>query len=242
MLNVLFRRFSRGIRWRLGLPVAAVELEQGSDESVVSFYSSRVTDCGFLGDPGHYEYPRARWILDRVRGGHLLEIGAGNGGMTRVMAPAVDRLTAMDVSKPSLDAIRQLALPNVTVAEGLVERYEPHTQFEWIVMSEVLEHLRDPRQVIRRIVRWLSPGGTLLVTTPHGHWESNEHLHEFTLEHFAGLLAASGGEGVHASYLRDVDDRRRWLVGEVFAPQRPPTRDTFDDRRTLVRERYQRKT
>ena len=104
-------------------------------------------------------------------------------------------------------------------------------------MSEVLEHLRDPATTLARVVGWLAPGGTLLITTPHGHWESNEHLHTFTLERFASLLGASGGEHVRVSYLRDGDERRRWLVGEVLAAMRPPAEETFDSRRAIARTR-----
>lgn len=231
------RRISRSLRWRLGMQVAALELEEGTDASVAAFYRGRVTDCEFLSDPNHYEHPRARWILDRVRGGQLLEVGAGNGGMTRLMAPLVDRLTALDVSAPSLDAVRKLGLPNVRTVEALVEQYTPDGRFDWIVMTEVLEHLRDPGRVLARLVGWLGPGGALLVTTPRGHWESNEHLQEFTLERFAGLLAASGGEAIDVSYLRDGDERRRWLVGEVAACVRLPAADRFDDRAAIKRRR-----
>ena len=103
-----------------------------------------MTDCSFLSDPEHYEHPRAAWILERVRGGRLLEVGAGNGGMTRLMAPLVNRLVALDVSTPSLAAVRALGLANVETVEGLVEQFRPDTRFDWIVLSEVLEHLRNP--------------------------------------------------------------------------------------------------
>lgn len=231
------RRLSRSVRWRLGRRVAAPELELGTDDSVADFYRSRLTDCAFLGDPQHYEYPRARWILDRVRGGRVLEIGAGNGGMTRLLAPQVGSLVALDVSTPSLDALRALHLPNVEAVEALVERYEPDRRFEWIVMSEVIEHMRDPAGIVRRCVGWLAPGGSLLVTTPHGHWESNEHLQEFSLASFADAICRSGAESVTAGYLRDRDERRRWLVGQATAALRPPGADDFSDTQAVAKGR-----
>jgi hypothetical protein len=67
----MFSRMWQAIRWRLGQRVAAPELEFGSEEDFAEFYDNRVTDCTFLSDPAHYEYPRARWmILDRVHGGN----------------------------------------------------------------------------------------------------------------------------------------------------------------------------
>ena len=218
--------------------VAAPELEAGDEESFATFYRQRVTDCTFLADPNHYEYPRARYILDRVRGGRLLEIGCGNGGMTRLLAPQVEWLVAIDVSTPSLAELRALALPNVEVVEALVERYQPAATFDWIVMSEVLEHLRQPEEAIRRCVSWLAPGGTLLITTPNGHWESNEHLHEWNISSFARALAQSGGETFTAGYLRDQDGRYRWLVGSVTAPTREVVASDFTERWAVVKGRW----
>ena len=217
--------------------VAAPELEAGDDESLASFYRGRVTDCRFLADPEHYEHPRAQWIVGSVSGGRLLEIGCGNGGMTALLAPKVDRLVALDVSGPSLAAVAALGLANVELVDALVEDYQPEGPFDWIVMSEVLEHLRRPGEIIARLVSWLAPGGSLLVTTPNGHWESNEHLQEFSLDTFARLMAAGGAEAVTVQYLRDRQDRRRWLVGRASVADRPPAPDDFTDRGATRRRR-----
>jgi 2-polyprenyl-3-methyl-5-hydroxy-6-metoxy-1,4-benzoquinol methylase len=231
------KRLSQGLRWRLGLRVAASELEAGTDENVASFYSGRITDCAFLDSAEHYEHPRARWILDCVAAGRLLEIGCGNGGMTRLLAEKVDSVIAVDVSKPSLEVVNELRLPNVRTAEALIEDYEPPYSFDWIVVSEVIEHLRRPGAAIARCLKWLAPGGSLLVTTPNGHWESDEHLHVFSLASFSALLIDGGAEDLHVAYLRDVRNRRRWITGQVTAPQCPGAPDPFWDRRSTAAER-----
>ncbi len=221
----------------MGLRVAAPELEAGDDASIASFYSGRVTDCSFLSDPEHYENPRARWIIERVSGGRLLEVGCGNGGMTALLAPRVESLVALDVSTPSLSSVAALGLKNVETVEALVEHFEPSGKFDWIVMSEVLEHLRRSQAVVSHCLDWLAPGGSLLVTTPNGHWESNEHLQEFDFQKFARTLVSDGAESVVLSYLRDGQGRRRWLVGQVIVADRPSVQDDFNDRRIIARSR-----
>jgi SAM-dependent methyltransferase len=230
-------RILQGLRWRLGFRVAAPELEAGDDSSVASFYSGRVTDCSFLSDARHFEHPRARWIIERVSGGRLLEVGCGNGGMTALLSPRVEHLVALDVSTPSLSSVAALGLENVETIESLVEHYQPSGKFDWIVMSEVLEHLRSPQALVARCVDWLAPCGSLLVTTPNGHWESNEHLQEFNFEKFAQILVNESAESVVVSYLRDGQGRRRWLVGQVIVADRPAAQEDFNDRRTIVRSR-----
>jgi SAM-dependent methyltransferase len=237
MFKRLVARISRRVRWSLGFRVAAPELESGDDFALAAFYSGRVTDCEFLLDPNHYERPRAEWILSRVSGGRLLEVGCGNGGMTRLLAEKVTTLVALDVSAPSLAAVRQLGLSNVETVQGLVEQHEATGEFDWVVLSEVLEHLRNPSDVLARCVSWLKPGGRLLITTPRGHWESNEHLQEFEMDQFAALVGGVGTESVYVSHLRDSADRRRWLVAELTVPTHPPVEDRFNDRRDIARVR-----
>jgi 2-polyprenyl-3-methyl-5-hydroxy-6-metoxy-1,4-benzoquinol methylase len=231
------RRIGHGIRWRLGLHVVAPALEGDSDEGIAAFYQSRITDCLPLSDPNHYEHPRAQWITDRVESGRFLELGCGNGGMTRLLAPRVERLIALDVSSPSVEAAKALGLPNVDFVESLIEQYQSGPDFNGIVMSEVLEHLRRPGQVIARCLDWLVPGGKLLVTTPNGHWESNEHLQEFTLQQFCLLFVDAGYESVLVSYLRDDQNRRRWLAAEAFAGKEAPAPEDFNCRSVIARQR-----
>lgn len=235
----LVRKLTAGLRWRLGFRVAAPQLEQGTDDSITEFYSGRITDCRFLDDPGHYENPRLRWILDKVRGGRLLEVGCGNGGMTRLIAAQVERVVALDVSAPSIEAIEKLGLMNVEPVRALVERFEPDTRFDWIVMSEVIEHLRRPSEVIRKLIGHLEPDGSLLLTTPNGHWESDEHLYVFSFSNLATMLSDTSAETLSLTYLRDAKGRRRWLAAQLVAAETPAKSD-FNSRRTIARERRSR--
>ena len=238
-MSNMIRRALQSMRWRLGMQVAAIELENGTDESVARFYSDRVTHCEFLDDEGHYEYPRASWVLGHVSGKSLLEIGCGNGGMTRLLASRVDRLTAFDVSAPSLRQVEEMGMPNVETAQGLIESFVPRKRFDWVVMSEVVEHLRKPQESVNKAFEWVIPGGSFVITTPNGHWESDEHLHEFTLSTFSEMLSKTGCESMEVGYLRDRDNRRRWLTAILLKGQSDPDPDDFFNRRAIARKRKQ---
>lgn len=231
------KRIVQSIRWRLGMPVAAMELQQGSDESIVNFYNSRVTHCEFLDDPNHYEFPRARWVVENVKGSRLLEIGAGNGGMTRLLAPLVKDLTAFDVSAPSLRQIDEMKFENVQTVQGLMENFTPENNYDCIVLSEVIEHLRQPQLAVSSSFKWLVPGGRLLITTPNGHWESDEHLHEFSMESFLNVLVRTGCDSLNASYLRDRNNQNRWLTAILTKAITEPKPDNFFDRRATAKQR-----
>jgi trans-aconitate methyltransferase len=208
-------RVSAALRWRLGIAVAAPELEEGTDESVARFYRARVTDCSFVADPHHYEHVRARWVLDRVTGGQVLEIGCGNGGMTRLLAERASHVTAVDVSSASLEVLRALRLPNVSVVDTLIEHYRPGVRFDFIVMSEVIEHLRDPVAVLSQVRQWLAPGGAMLITSPKGRWDSNEHLHEWTRARLERVIKRAAFGSVAIDGINDHYGTPRWFGAHV---------------------------
>jgi 2-polyprenyl-3-methyl-5-hydroxy-6-metoxy-1,4-benzoquinol methylase len=66
----------------------------------------------------------------------------------------------------------------------------PDSQFETIIMSDVLEHLPNPEKTWKELFRLLSPGGKILMNTPFLYWiheapyDYYRHT-EFSLKRFA---------------------------------------------------------
>lgn len=215
----MLRRLSRSIRYRLGMHVVAPDLEAGTDEGVVTYYNSRPSRCSFLQDPAHYERPRIEWILETARDGRLLEVGCADGGVSVELATQVCSMVAVDVCEASITELLARGLPNLEAHVGLVEAYEPADRFDWIIMSEVLEHVRKPERLIARTLRWLAPGGRLLASSPEGHWEGDsiEHLHVFDMESWFRLFARAGARSVRVFKISDRSGCDRWLGADVTA-------------------------
>jgi len=210
-------KLKRAVRYRLGLPVVAPQLDEGTDASVAEYYNSRLSDCSFLVDTEHYERPRIDWMLDTIRAGRLLEIGCADGGMTALLAPRVDGILALDVCSASIQALKARRLPGVRSQVGLVETFDTLERFDWILMSEFLEHVRSPATLIERALQWLAPGGRILASSPLGQWEhdSIEHLQTFDLASWAALFTLPGVRSVRVFALQDRDGRDRWLGADV---------------------------
>lgn len=82
----------------------------------------------------------------------------------------------------------------------------------FIMLRQLIEHLRDPRAALRQLLPKLAPGGVLYVETPNrGGWDHRlfrrrfwggyhipRHFHLFTQESLAGLLRECGYEVVQA--------------------------------------------
>ena len=110
-------------------------------------------------------------------GQDVLELGCGWGSLTLWMAarnPGA-RIVAVSNSRPQREHILARAaargLDNVTVLTGDVGDLGIGThadvvaaeRFDRVVSVEMFEHVRDHRELGRRIARWLRPGGELFV-------------------------------------------------------------------------------
>jgi 2-polyprenyl-3-methyl-5-hydroxy-6-metoxy-1,4-benzoquinol methylase len=110
-------------------------------------------------------------VVDRNLGGDALDFGAGRGELVRRLHAArrFRSLTAVDILPPptASDGIRWLE-------RDLNERTPlPDGAFDLLVSSEVIEHLENPRGLVREWFRLLRPGGTLLFSTPNNEsWRS----------------------------------------------------------------------
>lgn len=220
----LLDRISRAVRYRLGAHIVAPELESGTDDGVRAYYNSRLSDCSFLEDPDHYERPRIDWMLERVAGGAVLEIGCAEGTVTSMLARRADRVVGLDVCEEAVDRLRRRQLANVEARVGLIEEFEPAETFDWVVASEVLEHLRRPADAIARCLGWLRPGGSLLLSSPDGSWEGDaiEHLHVFNLESWCSMLVRAGARAFRVCRIKDRKGRDRWLGAEVYSSGTKP--------------------
>ncbi len=93
--------------------------------------------------------------------GRLADLGCGLVPLYATYQPHVDAVTCMDWPQ-SLHAS-----PHVDLPMDLNKPIDwPDASLETIVLSDVLEHLPDPRGVWREMARLLSPGGHALINVP----------------------------------------------------------------------------
>jgi SAM-dependent methyltransferase len=94
-----------------------------------------------------------------------MDAGCGKGRYTRFLAPHLDALVALDGSSAVQAAVRNLAeFPNVMVVKSDLRSapFAPQS-FDFISCLGVLHHLDDPHAGFEQLLRFLAPGGTILV-------------------------------------------------------------------------------
>lgn len=151
-------------------------------------------------------------VIERYRGscgGRLLEIGCGHGDFLAVADEAGYEVTGVEYSEHACEVARTRLKGRGTVVQGeLQDIAAGRPEFDICVLSDVIEHVRDPRSFLSDVHRLLRPGGTLFIATPtldswsarllKGAWMEfkAEHLHYFTQNTLHSLLFQTGFQRV----------------------------------------------
>ena len=133
-----------------------------------------------------------RVIEDAIRGrglrGTILDYGAGRGEFTRSLLKMglFERICAADLMAVPPDLTNRVEWIeqdlNAPIACG-------DEQFDVVVAVEVIEHLENPRMMMRDLFRLLRPGGTAILSTPNNEsWRSLLAL--LMRGHFVAFLAS----------------------------------------------------
>jgi SAM-dependent methyltransferase len=110
---------------------------------------------------------------------HMLDAGFGSGVYSFTLAGRVKTITAVDVEKKKIDyaktvnyfkniRFQQMDLTNLTFEDSV---------FDFIICSEVLEHIKNHSVAFSELARVLKKGGTMLITVPYN---SKKNRHEYT--------------------------------------------------------------
>ena len=99
----------------------------------------------------------------------LLDVGCNDGVYTIPYCELGGVAHGIDISQPLVEKAREKARATrvaATFEVADVEEYLPKPEYDVVLMSEVLEHLRTPGLAVRNAVRGLRPGGHLVLSTP----------------------------------------------------------------------------
>ncbi len=100
----------------------------------------------------------------------ILDIGCGNGIISRAVGAMGYTVTGMDVSPKAIsNAISSNTLPNVNFKVADTGKLKPEpSKYAAIICSEVLEHLPKPSSLLGILHKSLKNEGLLIVTVPNG--------------------------------------------------------------------------
>ena len=133
-----------------------------------------------------------------------LDVGSGYGFFSKAALEAGFEVTAVNPGRWENIIYRQLT-GHEPIKEAF-EHVEFDTHFDLVLMSQVLEHMHDPRAVLEKVARLLAERGVVAIAVPNFHWvlvrllrerENSvlwvpEHLNYLTEAGLRALLISTG--------------------------------------------------
>ena len=144
----------------------------------------------------------------------ILDIGPGHGFFSYLVKkefPDYEKLDLIDISETSLTMTKGIIgydEDKISYFQQDVFDYQDTNKYDFIVLGEVLEHLDEPKQILRKLSKLLKPGGLLWLTTPTNA-PALDHVYLFkTKEEVFDLIKDAGMETVGSCnyFAEDMDE------------------------------------
>jgi 2-polyprenyl-3-methyl-5-hydroxy-6-metoxy-1,4-benzoquinol methylase len=169
--------------------------------------------------------------------GRLLDVGPFMGFFLRRAAREGWHVAAVDQS-PTIAQIVRERIGVEDVRLGYLEQLGIDSEFDVVTFLDVLEHVRNPVEVLAAARRAVRPGGVVLVKVPHARWnhvkrrlgfrdayDAREHILQFRAETLEEAFCRAGLEPVKlflpgpvqgGTWRRRVPRRAVWLLGAAL--------------------------
>ena len=111
-----------------------------------------------------------RW-LEHHPPANLLDLGCSGGLLSERVRAFGHTITGVDVLE--IEGIRDRVdcFIQANLDEGLPDAVAEHGPYDVVLCADILEHVRQPEQLLRAIRGLLAPGGVLIASVPNfGHW------------------------------------------------------------------------
>lgn len=105
------------------------------------------------------------FYLPAKENGLLLDVGCGGGGSIKTMEKRGWRGVGIDFDEKAIENAKKKGL-DVRVGDLISQKF-PSDYFDAILMNHVIEHLPNPKEVLRECRRVLKKNGVLVAITPN---------------------------------------------------------------------------
>lgn len=141
-------------------------------------------------------------FYSRKGGGRLLDIGCNEGrGLAIYQRNGFDT-EGLELNEKAAQNARKAGF---SVHTQTLEEFQPEEPFDIVVLSNVLEHAPDPKEMLENVSRVLKPGGQIWISCPNSqswlrklfgrswiNWHVPFHLFHFSGKTLSQLLQRSG--------------------------------------------------
>ncbi len=177
----------------------------------------------------------AGWIFALIEpylGELVLEVGAGHGTVTEIVARTERRVVASDISETCTRSLNERFgdAQNVVVIHGDIAATAAYGPFDTAILLNVLEHIEDDDAALRELSKVLKDKGSLVVWVPafpalYSDFDRKVgHFRRYTVKGLRAQLQRDGFEVQEIRYVNWVGAMAWWIVARML--HRTPTRRT----------------
>ena len=103
-------------------------------------------------------------LFENEKRGTVADLGCGDGDYSAALSKMGFKVTACDLDVERFKHKNEIDFKVCDVIGQLPFEKE---SFDYVILAEVIEHLRNPYQVMQEINRILRPGGKIILSTPN---------------------------------------------------------------------------
>ena len=170
----------------------------------------------------------------RKGSGRLLDIGCNEGRGLKIYRHNGFSAEGLELNPRAAEHARSAGF---TVYETLLEEFCPAAGYDVVVLSNVLEHSRDPKRMLQDVARILKPEGQVWISCPNSeswlrrvfgaawiNWHVPFHIVHFSPATIRHLLVESGFTGVDLHQITPALWVASSMTTGIFAASGRPTR------------------
>jgi len=203
------------------------------------------THYNFGGERGtHYTKSRERFLFSflyrlwiridddpafyrRAGKGRLLDVGCNEGRGLRIYTRNGFQAEGLDLNEAAAAVAREAGL---TVHTRLLEEFHPVAPYGVVVLSNVMEHTLDPRQMLQDVHRILAKGGQVWISCPNSeswlrgvfgkswiNWHVPFHTFHFSSKVLRRLLTEASYAGVEIRTITPAPWVAQSMISFLFA-------------------------
>lgn len=176
---------------------------------------------------------RINWILEQAKEkDNVLDIGCSQGIVSILLAESGKKVVGLDIQPEAIEFAQNLLEEKYSNVKERVSfscvdfmEYESDSKFDCIVITEVLEHLQNPVNFLKKALGMLEGNGKMIISVPFGVMDHPDHVSTFYLSNFYDLLN-------QVFLVNSINFMERWMGAIAYIKEDTKT-EYIIDRNTM---------